>query len=287
VQTGGVRLRWYKTLWGAVGAGAPHATFAEAVPAIAAEGWDGVAHAMIAEQYEPSIGSLPELADRCAEHGLGLAVMVHTWGKTLATHLDELDAVLRRSAAVRPHHIICQGGLDSFGPADRTHFLRESLAREAELGVPIAHETHRHRPLFTPWATRDVLAEFPDLQLVIDLSHWVVVAERLLDDEDDIIRACARRAIHLDARIGYEEGPQVPDPSDPAWKDQRRAFDRWWQLIVAEAAATGRDELVVVPEYGAPPYLHTVPHRGDPVADLWTVCRAERDRLVPLLTNDG
>jgi hypothetical protein len=184
---------------------------------------------------------------------------------------------------VRPHHIICHSGLDSFSDADRRTFFTEVLAREHALDVPIAHETHRHRPLFTPWAARDVLAAHPDLNLVIDLSHWVVVAERLLDDEDDIIRACAARAIHLDARIGYEEGPQVPDPSDPAWDTQRAAFDRWWQLVVAEAAASGREELVVVPEYGAPPYLHTVPHSGEPVADLWSVCLAERERLRKVL----
>jgi hypothetical protein len=89
--------RWFKTLWGAVGAGAPCATFADVVPAVAAEQWDGVVYAAVAEQFDPTIGTLEELADRCAEHDLALAVMVHTWGRSLADHLADLDAVLTRA----------------------------------------------------------------------------------------------------------------------------------------------------------------------------------------------
>jgi hypothetical protein len=278
-----MEVSWFKTLWGAVGADAPHATFTTAIPAIAREGWDGVVYALIAEQFEPTIGDVHELAELCAAHGIDLAVMVHTWGRRLGEHLADLDRVLQVGSSVRPHHIICHGGLDAFSAGDRTKFFREAIAREASLGVAIAHETHRHRPLFTPWAAREILDEFPQLHLAIDLSHWVLVAERLLDAEDDVVRTCARRAIHVDARLGYEEGPQVPDPSDPAWASHREWFDARWLEIVREAAAAGRDELVIVPEYGPPPYLRTQPHSGEPVADLWSTCRSERDRLRAVL----
>jgi hypothetical protein len=36
---------------------------------------------------------------------------------------------------------------------------------------------------------------------------------------------------------------------------------------------------VVVPEYGPPPYLPTIPYTGAPVADLWAICEWARERL--------
>lgn len=275
--------RLFKTMWGAIGAGSPYPTMAEALPAIAAEGWAGVVYAPVAEQFDPDAGTLEELADRCASFGLELVVMVHTWGRTLDDHRRGLDAAVARAVAVRPRHLVGQVGLDAFGPDERSTFFRHALDVEAACGVTIAHETHRMRPLFTPWATRDVLAEFPELSLALDLSHWVVVAERLLDDIDDLVETCASRALHLDARIGYEESPQVPDPDDPRWAQHVAWFDRQWQRVAAGAASVGR-QLVVVPEFGPPPYLQTVPRTGEPVVDLWATCRAQRDRLAAMFT---
>ena len=51
-----------------------------------------------------------------------------------------------------------------------------------------------------------------------DLSHWVVVGERCYDEtyDDDwseILELVAGRCHLIHARVGYSEGPQVPDPS--------------------------------------------------------------------------
>jgi sugar phosphate isomerase/epimerase len=269
-------LRWHKTLWGALGSNSPHATMAEAIPAVAAEGWDGVVYATVSERFDPDAGSLEELSERCADAGLDVVVMVHTWGTAADEHLRQFDAVVQRAAAVRPRHIVAQCGLDAFTPSERSHFFAHALEVERACGVRIAHETHRMRPLFSPWATRDVLGEFPDLWLALDLSHWVVVAERLLADGLDIVAAAAARTVHLDARVGHEEGPQVPDPADPQWATQVEWFTDTWRRVVTAAPGP---ELVVVPEYGPPPYLQTVPFDGTPVTDLWALCRRERDRL--------
>ena len=101
----------------------------------------------------------------------------------------------------------------------------------------------------------------------------------LLVHEDDIIAAAAARTIHLDARIGFAEGPQVNDPSAPEWAEQGAWFTRQWKRVIELAAAAGTDEMVVVPEYGPPPYQAVHPHGGGPVGDLWAMCRSERDRL--------
>jgi sugar phosphate isomerase/epimerase len=249
------------------------------VEAVANEGWDGIAFAPIALQFDPTLGTTEELAQRCAAAGLGLTIMVHAWQFDLAAHLDELAGLLRGVAPLGAHHVVAHGGYDSWGIGERSEYFGRVTQLAGELGLVVTHETHRHRPLFTPWATRDVLAEFPELPLTLDLSHWVNVAERLLTHEDDIIAAAAARTLHLDARIGFEEGPQVSDPSAPEWVEHAEWFTRQWQRIVDVAAAAGTAELVVVPEYGPPPYQTVVPHRRGPVGDLWAMCRAERDRL--------
>jgi site-specific recombinase XerD len=48
------------------------------------------------------------------------------------------------------------------------------------------------------------------------------VAERMLHTETEIIRQCADRCIHIHARVGYEEGPQVPDPH-MRWHEMRHS----------------------------------------------------------------
>ena len=278
-----MEVSFYKTLWGAVGSGTPYATFREAAPVIAAEGWDGVVFAQVARAFDPGFPPDDELTSICTDHGLGLVVTVHTWRSALDDLLAEFRINLSAAAAMNPHHIVCQTGRDSFDDAERSEFFAQALAMERDLRVVVAHETHRGRPLFNPWVTRRVLAEFPDLHVVLDASHWVTVAERLLSSEDDVLRAWGRRCAQIAARVGHEEGPQVPDPSAPEWARHVAVFTHWWQMVVAEAAAAGTQELIVVPEYGPPPYQQVTLRTGVPTTDLWATCLAERDRLSNIL----
>ena len=171
-----------------------------------------------------------------------------------------------------PHHIICHGGVDAWSLEQAKDFYTEALGYEANIGIPVAHETHRSRLLHSPWQTAEILNAFPDLNTALDLSHWVVMAERLIDDQLATIELAASRAIHVDARVGHEQGPQVPDPRDPAWLSHVTSFEAWWDLAMTP-------HQVVVPEYGPPPYLPTIPHTGKPVADLWAMCEWAKERL--------
>ena len=47
---------------------------------------------------------------------------------------------------------------------------------------------------------------FPILNTALDLSHWVAMSERLIDDQETAIRLGASRAIHIDARVGHACG---------------------------------------------------------------------------------
>jgi sugar phosphate isomerase/epimerase len=262
----------YKTLWGAVGAGAPFADFRSAIPRIAESGWDGVSVALIAFQFDPGIGTLADLGGLCSQYGLGLSVMVHTFGDDVSGHLGHLGRELEHAASVEPHHIICHGGVDAWSLDQAMEFYSGALEYEKAVGVAVAHETHRSRLLHSPWQTTEILGAFPNLRIALDLSHWVVMCERLIHDQEAAIALAASRAIHIDARVGHEQGPQVPDPRDPLWASHRDAFESWWDLAITSTQ-------VVVPEYGPPPYLPTIPHTGEPVADLWAICNWAKDRL--------
>jgi len=269
----------FKTLWGAVGQGTPYPTFAEAIPAIAADGFDGVAFALVARDFEPEIGELGQLRDLCDEHSLEIATLVMSHGSTVEDHIASFRSDVARAAPLRSRHLMAHGGADTFDDSQASRFFTEALGMEQDLGLTIGYETHRSRILYNPWTTARMLERFDDLQLTIDFSHWVVVAERLIDDQFDIIRLAADRAIHLDARVGSPQAIQVADPSAPREVDILDAYLGWWRTVWDSQERRGLMASTVVPEFGPPPYQPVHPHTGEPLVDLWGVCNWMADRL--------
>jgi hypothetical protein len=132
--------------------------------------------------------------------------------------------------------------------------------------------------MYNPWTTRDLLKAVPGLKLTCDFSHWVCVAERLLDGEWSILRQCADHAVHIHARVGYEEGPQVPDPRVPEYRRHLEAHERWWDLVWDRQSNLGHPVTTLTPEFGPPDYLHTLPGSQIPVADLGEICAWQAQR---------
>lgn len=198
-------------------------------------------------------------------------------------HLASLREQVEEAAACSPVLINAHTGLDRFGPAETEDLFHAALELERSIGIPLCHETHRRRCLATPWATAEILGKFPNLKLTADFSHWVCVAERLLEDFGDVIARAASRTHHIHARVGHEQGPQVPDPRAPEWLPQLRAHEAWWSQIWAAQRAAGLAESTLTPEFGPPPYLWTWPHTREPAADLADVCdfmaRRQRERF--------
>ena len=50
--------------------------------------------------------------------------------------------------------------------------------------------------------------------MVADLSHWINIAETNTEDPDltAVIEKFADKFDHTHCRVGYDHGPQVPDP---------------------------------------------------------------------------
>jgi hypothetical protein len=205
--------------------------------------------------------------------------MAFTSGATPADHLASFRRQLEDAQRTGAVALTSHSGADWFPITQAQAFFREVASVEADCQLPVAHETHRGRVLFNPWVTRDVLESSPRLRLCCDFSHWVCVAERLLEDCEPIIELAADRCIHLHARVGYEQGPQVPDPAAPEYARHLAAHERWWQAVWRSQRRRGMDTSTVTPEFGPPPYLHTLPHTNQPVADLWAVCQWMAQRV--------
>jgi hypothetical protein len=255
-----------RSLWGV---SAPWET---ALPSIKGAGYAGI------EYFVPQGDDLTRLQSLLAAHELAFVPLIFTRGDSVDDHLRSFREQCERSVSLAPVRANCHAGRDCWSRRQSSRFVREALAVGADLPFDVAFETHRSRIFYNPWTTRDLCVEFPEMQLTADFSHWVVVCERLLTTEADIVAECARRCIHIHTRVGYEEGPQVPDPRAPEYARHLEAHEAWWQQIWQAQAERGLDVLTFVPEYGPPPYQQTLPYTAAPVADIAAICDWMRQR---------
>lgn len=249
------KLLVFKALWGMTG------PLPEQIERVAGAGYDGF-------EFWPRQWTLPrtEFASLAAAAGLKMIV-----GAALATK-EEIEPALNELAAYEPVRINLHGGRDNMTRDEASAFFEEAVRAAEKIGVPVGHETHRGRILFTPWDTAYYLKQFPALRITADYSHWVNVCERLPEDEAAALNLANQRTVHIHGRVGYEEGPQVPDPSAPEYANQLAWHEKQWQQIFALQQQAGQEFVTFTPEYGPPNYLHTLPHTHVPVADLWNVC---------------
>ncbi|QDU72663.1 sugar phosphate isomerase/epimerase family protein [Mucisphaera calidilacus] len=239
------------------------------IPRFVKAGYDGIECAS-AEKLPQGV-TTDDLRGAIETHNLAYLAQTFTTGDSVAEHVASFRAELDRVLPLNPVRIGCHSGWDRFPLKDAIDLYRELVRIEADLGIPVGHETHRSRIFYNPWTTRDVLMEVPEVKLVCDFSHWVCVCERI-PEEPEVFALAADRCMHLHARIGYAEGPQVTDPDAPEFAAERAAHEAWWQQIWAVQQERGESVTTVTPEFGPPPYLHTLPHTQEPVADLEDVC---------------
>jgi hypothetical protein len=196
------------------------------------------------------------------EAALEAAAVAHPpVGRDVESHIAVFCAQVRElcgSALLRPLllSISGQSGRDYFSQEDADRFFSACEAVAAEFGVQLQHETHRHRILFNPWCARASVQRLPRLNLLADLSHYCVVCEAPCEDPDlgEAIAALIPRVTHTHARVGYEEGPQVPDPTLPAFAGHVAGHAAWWKAIFRAHIAAGKKVCTVTPEFLPFPY---------------------------------
>jgi sugar phosphate isomerase/epimerase len=253
-------IRFYKALWGMSG------TYGEQMERIAAAGYEGF-EAPVTDQNADA------LREAAHYNGLGLVAML------FVEQAQELERGIAAAQSAGAELVNVHSGRDWWEFDQGCRFFEEALDIGAASGTRVVHETHRGRLLFHPAITARYLNKFPELELTADFSHWTCVCESMLQDQEEAVRLAARRTAHLHARVGHEQGPQVPDPRAPEWATYLERFESWWDMVIL--ANETRDEAVlrVDPEFGPPHYMQTLPYTAQPVADLWDVCLDMTDRL--------
>lgn len=264
-----MKLQIYKTLWGHNG------SYEEAAAEALAANFDGI-EGPIPQQP----GDQHRFAEILEHSGLLYIAEVCTAGSYVPdrradvnTHLASLQKALRSSLYLKPQFVNCIGGCDAWSMDDNLSFFRGAMQLAADLGVIISFETHRSRSLFNPWVTQHAVAALPDIRLTCDFSHWCVVCERLIDTESDVINVIAPNAFHLHARVGYDQGPQVPHPAAPEYGHCLRAHQNWWEILWQAQLQRGFAVTTMTPEFGPDGYLHLLPYTQAPIADLWEINR--------------
>ena len=146
-------------------------------------------------------------------------------------------------------------------------------------GITVVHETHRGRVGYSPQMTEQIFRVNKDFRITADFSHWVCVTESFLENFSGILSEAVARTKHVHARIGYEEGPQVPDPRAPEWKHAVNHFLSWWDQIVAANEQQQCKVLAFTTEFGPPPYMPVMPFTNQPVASQFEINCYMKDLL--------
>lgn len=229
--------------------------------------------------------SLPaaEIAARHRARGLDLVGQILTDGKTPDDHIRSLEDQFEFAVDCDPISINHHAGRDVFSFDDNLRIFERMIALGRESGISVAAETHRGRPTFAATETRRYLEALPDLRLTADFSHWMVVHESKLEDQEETLKLAIERSNHIHARVGYEEGPQIPDPRAPEWKGHVDRHIDLWRRIVESRRSDGAEMLTIAPEFGPPNYMHTQPFTNEPVRDAWEVNVYMRDMLADAL----
>lgn len=237
-----MRILFFCTTWGQKKSG-----WNDFFAAIAAQGYQGVETGLPVEEERT------EFMEGLDTYNLEfIAQHWETADAAIEPHRQKYEARLRELAALKPLFINSHTGKDFFSYAQNSSLLDIAERVTQDTGIEVVHETHRSRFAYAAHVTREYLHKRPALQLALDVSHWCAVAESLLQDQQEALELAIRHTAHIHARIGFEQGPQVADPSLPEYAEALDFHLRCWDRVVANHK---NEVLTITPEFGPRPYM--------------------------------
>lgn len=227
-----------------------------------------------------------ELSELHEKYNLKIIAQFLTEGTTFEEHLESINYLSEKALRCNPLLINCHPGKDFFTPEENKKILSRLCAIQEEYGILVTAETHRGRATYSLIETVKFLERIPELSLAADFSHWMVVHESNLLDQEENLNLAIARSRHIHARVGYEEGPQVPDPRAPEWNTHLDNHMAIWKKIIKQNENDNREFLTITPEFGPPNYMHTLPFSKNVVADAWEINLFMKD-LIKSRIRDG
>ncbi|MBS1977642.1 MAG: TIM barrel protein [Bacteroidetes bacterium] len=227
-------------------------------------GYDGV------EVWYPSDAADRDQFEKAvAGEGLRYGFLVGGSDRDFNTHFSQFRTSLDAAVKMKPLYINCHSGRDHFSFEQNKQFIDLTNDVSAKSGVPIYHETHRSRILYSAPVCRQFMEKTP-VRLTLDISHWCNVHESLLEDQTETVTMALSRTDHIHARIGHQEGPQVNDPRAPEWKKALDAHLAWWDEVVKRKKSEGK-RLTFLTEFGPVDYMPAIPYTRQPVSNQWEI----------------
>ena len=181
--------------------------------------------------------------------------------------LEDYKNYLQKTLEQKPLAINSHTGSDFYNYEQNMAFILEANRLSKIYNIPIYHETHRGRFSYSLPETIKYL-KIDDINLTLDISHWMVVHESLLNNRNELLDQIIKKTNHIHARVGFEEGPQVNDPNAPEWKKiLDRHLDIWESVI--HKIWDEKKVVTITTEFGPPNYMPTEPLTLKPMSDQW------------------
>ncbi|MGC1330342.1 sugar phosphate isomerase/epimerase family protein [Pseudomonas sp.] len=256
------RLLVFQSLWAMLDdQGQPTMALEAQLEIIAAAGYDGITDHFWQPAHARRLSQ--------AAKGLGLAIEGQAFPRTV----DDLAAALDVASQHGCHHLTLQADVRAYSVAQVMPLLEgwQRLAEQVDFAVLL--ETHRYRVTNDLPLTLGLLAQFPDLKLLADLSHYVVgreLPEAACAEDDRDIQQILQRSWGFHGRVASSEQVQVPlaFAQHQAWLQR---FLGWWRYGMQDWLArdsTVDGSLSFTCELGPPPYAITGAD-GSELSDRW------------------
>ncbi|MDB5247128.1 MAG: xylose isomerase [Segetibacter sp.] len=241
-------------------------------------GYNGIEYGI---PNETTYDELEEVWEKLEKHGLEVIPQHYgTYDADFSKHYQRYAAWLDLVKPFKALKIDSQTGKDFFTFEQNKQLIDVAVEHATSTGVPVYHETHRNKFPFAAHITKGYLSRIPYLKITLDISHWVNVAESFLEDQQEATNLAISRTEHIHARVGYPEGPQVPDPRVPEWQEAVNKHIEWWDKIIERKRAEGEDAVVTItPEFGPYPYMVSLPFTQQPITNQWEVNKYMMDLL--------
>lgn len=207
---------------------------------------------------------------RSKELGLPIVVQQHqAEGTGIEQFCRSFEYHLEAAMECEPAIINSHSGRDFFTLEEQLAVIDAAENFSVKNNIVIAHETHRGRIGFSPGNAKELFKLRPAMKVTADFSHWVCVTESYLEGFKETLDEAIRRTVHVHARVGFPEGPQIPDPRLQEWADPVNYFIDLWSRIIQNKEAEGIAVLTITTEFGPPPYMWTTIPGNAPVASQW------------------
>ncbi len=261
--------------------GAEHLPWNSFSAQVKSAGYDGVEVYPLQVPEEKS-AMLSSIADNGLEFSLLHAEMVEganfeKYKEALIRNLYQL--VDYQTPMLKPQFITTQTGREYYTELQMNECFEICDRISIESGIKIIQETHRNKWSYAAHVVKNYLHKFPDLQLALDISHWFCVSESYLEDQQEAVDLAIQHTVHLHARVGHIEGPQVTDPRAPENEEALNHHLQCWDKWIAHLQKSNISKCTITPEFGPYPYMAHQIGSETPIASQWEINCFMKDLL--------